>query len=238
MKTPNAYVIYEGPSELDGKPIVAIATGYASASANAKTGAMIQTWILRADISPQEAVKTGADASVCGNCRHRGTSCYVKLFQAPRAVWSAYTKGRYGILSEDAMAEANRGRQVRIGSYGDPAAVPEAIWRAFTRHAGGWTGYTHQWRQARHLRNICMASVDSELERRVAAAEGWRTFRVREATAPLLVGKEIACPASAESGKKTACERCGLCSGSESKSRKSISIIVHGSSARRFSEAA
>ena len=37
------YILYEGPSALDGAPIVVIATMETS---NAKTGAMVQTWIL------------------------------------------------------------------------------------------------------------------------------------------------------------------------------------------------
>jgi hypothetical protein len=86
MQKPNGLVLYRGPSQLDGAPIIVVATGIAGASRNAKTGDLIQTWILREDISPTEAVKTGADASICGTCPHRGTisegknigrSCYV-----------------------------------------------------------------------------------------------------------------------------------------------------------------
>jgi hypothetical protein len=45
-------VLYRGPSLLDGSPIVAIAT---IGSTNVKTGPMVQTWILRADMNPLEA---------------------------------------------------------------------------------------------------------------------------------------------------------------------------------------
>ena len=40
------FVLYEGPSKLDGEPIVAIAT---LKTENTKTGPTIQTWILKAD---------------------------------------------------------------------------------------------------------------------------------------------------------------------------------------------
>ena len=40
---PNGRILYEGPSMLDGAPIVVIATGFAERTANAKTGSMIQT---------------------------------------------------------------------------------------------------------------------------------------------------------------------------------------------------
>lgn len=32
---------------------------------------------------------------------------------------------------------------VRIGSYGDPAAVPTRVWAELVRYAKNWTGYTH-----------------------------------------------------------------------------------------------
>ena len=60
-------IIYEGPSKLDGAPIVAIATGVDGASDNGKTGDMVQITIIRADIAPHHATKTGDDTSVCGN---------------------------------------------------------------------------------------------------------------------------------------------------------------------------
>ena len=42
---PNGRVIYRGPSLLDGKRIVVVATGFVKKSNNDKTGEMIQTWI-------------------------------------------------------------------------------------------------------------------------------------------------------------------------------------------------
>ena len=105
MKKPNGIVIYRGPSMLDGAPIVCIATGLETGSSNGKTGGgLIQTWIIREDQSPTEAVNSGADASVCGGCRHRGSivdgknvdrSCYVTIFQAPLNVYKSYHRGIY-----------------------------------------------------------------------------------------------------------------------------------------------
>ena len=98
----SGYVIYDGPSVLDGKPIVVIATGFKTKSQNPKTGDMIQVFILYKDESPQEAAHSGNDSSVCGNCKHRGEliedlknggtrninrSCYVVLFMAPGNVY-------------------------------------------------------------------------------------------------------------------------------------------------------
>ena len=61
-------------SRIDGKPLVLVLRGAdaarkeADSGANAKTGAMIQTYIMRADIEPQEAARIGEDYSVCGDC--------------------------------------------------------------------------------------------------------------------------------------------------------------------------
>ncbi len=38
MSRRNGYIIYEGPSMINGDPIVAIATGFARNSENGKTG--------------------------------------------------------------------------------------------------------------------------------------------------------------------------------------------------------
>jgi hypothetical protein len=46
--TPNSVIFYRGPSQLTGDPIVAVLTGLVTRSSNAKTGPMLQTWILRA----------------------------------------------------------------------------------------------------------------------------------------------------------------------------------------------
>jgi len=62
-------IIYNGPSLLDGKPIVVIAT---YSNRNTKTGHVVQTYILRSDIHPLEASKTGEDYSICGECPMRG----------------------------------------------------------------------------------------------------------------------------------------------------------------------
>ena len=54
-------IIYKGPSLIDGKPIVVIAT---YSNRNTKTGSVVQTYIEREDINPLEASKTGADVSI------------------------------------------------------------------------------------------------------------------------------------------------------------------------------
>lgn len=240
---PNGVILWRGASLIDGAPIVAIATGLASRSSNRKTGAMVQTYILREDQSPIDAARNGADASICGDCPHRGTltrqsdgrlknigrTCYVNLGQGPLGVWRAYHRGRYpNQATTQLRVEAGRGRIVRLGTYGDPAAVPPGVWLALTLEATGRTGYTHQWRTApKLLQKLCMASADSEAAAAEAQAAGWRTFRVAMPGDLARTPVEAICPASKEAGKKLTCAQCLACSGATGR-RGSIVIQAHG----------
>jgi hypothetical protein len=229
----NGQILYRGASMIDGSPIIVIAT---DSSKNRKTGDMIQTWILRDDINPIDAVSTGADVSICGNCPHRGDgkgkgrSCYVSYFQAPQQVYKTAQKGGYRATdSVDMFA----GRFVRFGAYGDPAAVPFEVWARIAAVAAGFTGYTHQWKTAdSRFAGICMASCDSESDRIDAIARGFRTFRVRSENDPILTG-EMVCPASEEAGKRLKCEECRACAGTRggklAAAAAGVTIIVHGS---------
>lgn len=237
----NGYILYEGPSLLDGAPIVVIATGFESASANGKTGDMIQTWIIRSDIAPHHAVKTGDDASICGQCIHRPgmraqvlasgapfVPCYVKTFQAPLSVYNAYKRGRYPHATLAEIASLCAGRMVRFGSYGDPAAAPIAIWEAAASEALGWTGYTHQWRTiGAGWARLVMASADSLADMAGAHAMGYRTFRVTERAFENVKGKETVCPASKEKAAVTNCAACRACMGTSGKARVSVQIARH-----------
>lgn len=225
---------------LDGKPIVAIATGvFGSKTENRKTGNMIQTWIIRRDMHPQIAVKTASknkingktisnSYSVCGDCKHlHFKSCYVNLAHGPSNIFDAFHRGRYVSLDDNNIQEF-KNRSLRIGSYGDPASIPTRIWGKLCKISSGWTGYTHQWENCDpDLKYMVMASVDTQKEHNRASTRGWRTFRVR------LEGEEknndeMICPASIEAGQKTNCENCGACSGLYSKCSLNCTIIAHG----------
>lgn len=211
-------------------------------SENAKTGNMIQIWILNREYSPIESVKNGTDANVCFNCAHRGKqgfsdrTCYVNVAQGPNAVWRAYVAGNYRKLARAEYALVFANRSVRFGAYGDPVLIPLSILRSIAAIANGHTGYTHQWRKPEYqaYRAYLMASCDSIADYATAKRMGWRTFRVRTAQDAILA-REISCPASDEAGKLTQCIRCRLCSGSKAGDpRKDITIVVHGIGARNF----
>jgi hypothetical protein len=232
---PNGYVIYRGPSKLDGTPIVAIAI---TESHNSKTGNMVQSYILRDDVEPHIAIKDGRDAAICGNCKHRpflGGACYVVTYQGPLVVYRNFKAGKYPDLAPAAVSALIAGRMVRLGAYGDPAAVPKGIWNDLLRQASGHTGFTHQWgAKGRVLKDICMASVDTPEERETAARAGWRTMRIRTADEP--VGeREFVCPASKEAGYRKHCVTCGACDGAARGANKgSVVIIAHGSLRKRY----
>lgn len=239
MITPkiNGAIIYRGPSMLDGAPIIVVVTGLAKSSRNAKTGDMIQSWIIRDDINPIESARTGQDVSICGMCAHKpslGNTCYVNLSHAPLTIFKSAHRGIYPTVTDlNDIATLGVDRVVRLGSYGDPAAVPVAVWDALTTRASAWTGYTHQWRNAPHLIALCMASADSVAEAVMAKSMGWRTFRVRTATEAVM-DKEFICPASKEAGNKTDCASCKACMGTSAKAKASPVIIAHGAKSRRF----
>src|SRR5687767_830310 len=95
----SGFILYEGASKIDGAPIAVVIT---HDSVNRKTGPMDQSWILRTDIHPFHATRTGDDRSVCGDCRHRGAdgrarSCYVTVQHGPAAVWRSYREGKYPV---------------------------------------------------------------------------------------------------------------------------------------------
>jgi hypothetical protein len=149
-------------------------------------------------------------------------------------VWKGLQKGSYPVVAgHAAIAALGAGRMVRIGTYGDGAAVPSYIWDSLCQDAQGWTAYTHQAQQAGAQADPSrfMVSVESEGEAQAAWHAGARTFRVIADTADLVKGREILCPASEEAGKRTTCAACKLCAGSSVKG-KSIAIVAHGGAKR------
>jgi hypothetical protein len=230
------YIAYEGPSTIDGAPIVVIVNKIHTDSKNDKTGAIVQTFIIRSDIDPVKALQTGDDASVCGQCEHRPklakkngkAPCYVQVAKSVLSVYNAYRRGRYVKADPATIAAALAGKIVRIGTYGDGAAAPVSLWQTLTQYTADHVGYTHQWQRAGfdHFgwSSLVMASADTAEQALEAQALSYRTFRVSIGLDKR--AGEISCPASAESGKKTTCDNCMLCAG-QMKSAKNIVIADH-----------
>lgn len=215
-----AIVLYLGPSMINGQPIVALAT---LGSSNAKTGPMIQTWIVPVE-GPLWASKAGNDDSVCGDCPRRrstGGDCYVRLDAAPHSAWKRWDgEGRPGINWDLAIVRLQREARdhgLRLGAYGDPAAVPADVWHDLIEalQPRAITGYTHQWRTeaAQGIRGIVMASCDSVDDASAAIGAGWRYFAALANAADVerLPGPVVQCLSDSKGLK---CEECGLCNGS------------------------
>lgn len=227
-------VLWRGPSEIDGRPVVVIAT---FESLNRKTGPMVQVWILVEEADPVQSVLRGLDASVCGDCVHRGNgidgtdrTCYVNLGQAPLSVYRSWKRGIYPPAKGAAWA---RGRMVRWGAYGDPAAIPLRVVRKAFAVAAGHTGYTHQWKGVgRKWVGKLQASCDSAAEAIEAAQSGWATFLVQprgaEAPGRHSIGgfPAIECLADA---KGLQCVQCRICDGQ----RAHVWITAHGAAAAK-----
>lgn len=123
-----------------------------------------------------------------------------------------------------------KGRTIRIGSYGDPAAVPYGVWLDIVAKTKGVTGYSHQWKNCdMRISEFCMASVDSPSEALEAKAVGWRTFRIIQ-DGDKLFKDEYICPADKQNGGKSTCDRCLACSGYMKDLKKNPVIFLHGSS--------
>jgi len=237
-------IIYDGKSQIDGNPIVAIVTGIDTKSNNSKTGHMPQIWILNKTVHPIEALRTGQDVSVCGNCPHRpqklgnlalkkdSRSCYVNTMSF-NAIFRSYLKGNYDTVDLESASEILKDMHVRLGAYGDPAAVPIEVWDGLLSKCVS-TGYTHQWRTCDpRYAEYCMASCDSDTDVEDAVKKGYRVFFVQnhktidDALKTVGDTKLAWCPASKEKGKVTTCSKCMACSGTRSKLHSNITILKH-----------
>lgn len=238
-------IVYSGPSKYDGAPIVVILIK-PEGKANVKTGAVIQQYIIRADVDPLQASRMGLDYSVCGNCKHRGQeatykatgeaidrTCYVTLHHAPLGVYKAFKRGSYPeARTIDHVQAFIDGALIRLGAYGDPASLPSGLNDLLISLAGGHTSYTHGHTVGETLGDnaarYSMVSADSIDDAIKAHRNGYRTFRVipiAQANEPLLQN-EIMCP----SDRGIKCIDCGLCNGTKYKNGKSIAIVAHGKS--------
>lgn len=237
MTKPKGFIIDRGLSPIDGQPYVAILT---LKSSNRKTGDMAQVWILREDINPVEAVNSGKDVSICGDCPHRSRqvydqkrkkykwvrSCYVNVGQGPNSVWKTYKRGGYKELNYLELSLTLRNRRIRWGSYGDPSVIDPGIVITLNQYAMGHTGYTHQWRQpfAESFKGIFQASCDGFNDYLEATAHGWKTFTV--------VSKKVSptyakvCPATVDNSSAQ-CITCKLCDGA----KMDIFVHAHGTGA-------
>lgn len=216
----NSYLLYRGASLFNGREIAVVLTGLTTPSANRKTGVMIQSWILDTSSIPTEAVKTGTDASICGDCPLRGKTCYVNLVGV-NGIWRGLDS--LPVVTDSTLGYIRRysGLGLRLGAYGDPAMVPLDVWKPLIESVRFSLGYTHQWRTCdQEWRNYCQASVESVEDMQEANRMGWSTYRVRMKGDPKQPGETVCIN---QTDPYIKCSTCQLCSG-----KKNIVADVHG----------
>lgn len=235
-------ILQETTSKIDGSPIVVIATGLTTKSANKKTGAMVQVTIIRSDINPVEAIMQGKDFAVCGNCPHRAggnvkeRTCYVNVPKSVLSIFRAYKRGSYAHWDGDTSVFENR--SIRWGAYGDPSLIDSEIVASISAAADMYTGYTHQWDNpiGQEYRAFFQASCDSVAQKAEAQNDGWGTFTVLPIGFDVkTLGKVTICPASID--ESVQCINCGKCDGAKKVARQVV-IEAHGKGAEKVQWAA
>ena len=190
---------------------------------------LLQSWIIQQNLVPTEAAKKGLEKGICGTCPLKLSqtgACFVNLLPVNN-IYRKYFAGSYSKFSANEIEVIKRYRYpIRIGSYGDPTAVPFDVWKPIISASGGHTGYTHRWDNNEcdsRWKKYLMASVQSESEACIAQNLGWRTFRIIAPDAPLSEN-EILCRHTKDNA--TQCEACMLCDGKSNK--PNIADRVHG----------
>jgi len=242
---------YETTSEFNGAPIVVIFTGFAKTANRKMVSAssqetFVQSWILDRRTNPVSISYARMDRSICGDCPQRRSlkngQCYVTLIHGPSSVYRAWKRGSYTKLdlSNPEHLAMFTGKKLRIGSYGDPAALKASFWTELLDNAKitEYTGYTHAFKEPRTIayKSFVMASADSSLDAEVAKNSGFRYFRARYKNEPLQKG-EFICPASQEANKRLTCSECMSCNGTQVKETGANPVIIrHGviSNSKRF----
>lgn len=241
MRRITSGIVWEGPSRLDPRDrVVAIITSPGRlGKRNRKIGSMLQLWILPIELSPLRALKRSRNRAVCGSCPMQGRfsrtkgkmigrKCYVNIGHAPQNIWRKYRRGGYPTLDANQICELVRGKALRLGAYGDPAALPLWLIGLLVRLAERHTGYSHSlWDlppdEADRLASYCMHSADTPADLLRARQRGWRSFLcVPIGAEPPKTKGLIECRATA---KGLDCAHCRLCGGSDG--RPDIWIRAH-----------
>lgn len=117
-------------------------------------------------------------------------------------------------------------KYVRFGTYGEPTMHPLELVEHMAKASKNWTGYTHQYMRNPAYGKFLMASVHNQYQAMTADTK----FNYRSFIATLNdqgLEKAVLCPASKEAGFKSNCSKCGLCSGTLGKGKKSVKIFEH-----------
>ena len=169
------------------------------------------------------AVSNGAKLSACYTHKMMQYSGFLSSLRSIGKLMQFDDIPEYSIQIGADIVTMCDNKYVRFGTYGEPSLMPIALVRCIVVVAQSWTGYTHQWSKKPEYAPYFMASTHTEDEERIASLIGYRSF----VASPTPISKFISCPASEEMGFKSNCSKCGLCSGTQGKGKKSVIILEH-----------
>jgi hypothetical protein len=170
------------------------------------------------------AVSNGAQLSACYTHKMMQYSGFLSSLRSIGKLYDSFDDiPEYSNTIAAQIVTMCDNKYVRFGTYGEPSLMPIALVKCIVVVAKSWTGYTHQWRKKPEYAPYFMASTHTEDEERIASLIGYRSF----VASPTPIAQFISCPASAEMGFKSNCSKCGLCSGTKGKGKKSVIILEH-----------
>jgi hypothetical protein len=209
-----------------------VITGFKAKSVNRKTGEMIQTYLLDKETLTTEPKVFGAKCAGCPMV----SKCYVSNDKmSVRRTVKKLLNGEacsYKFSTLDEVLPLLRGERVRLGTYGDPSALPLHDLQKICKTSDGWTGYTHFFREIDSDYSLyLMASVESLEGELLAHSLGYLTFRVllKEDENLEVTKKSIQC-LNVENDKTLVslqCVDCLICSGTKGRGKKSVYIEEH-----------
>lgn len=180
------------------------------------------------------------DKAVCGDCPFSGNSGNRKCYTHKFMQFSGFLSQLRSIATQypdwdsipdfspeigEKIVSLARGVYVRFGTYGEPTLIDLPLVSSICLVAKNWTGYSHQYFRKPEYAAFFQASLENIGQLPLAEKLGFRAF---VATKQALPGSGLVnCPASKESGYKSTCSKCGLCSGTAGKGQKSIWILQH-----------
>jgi hypothetical protein len=179
-------------------------------------------------VKPTDAVKTGQDKAICGNCTLRKSNtqeklnCYVNDGFGPNAIFKAIE--RNSIKTDTSKIKIAKIQ--RHGSKGDAACLSKEENMTILKLAKKTLNYTHAWsdKKQNYLKQFSMASVHSKEEAIEAQKLGFKTFRILDTACEKLLPNEIVCY---NFTKGIQCVKCQICCGHQTKGQKSVAIPKH-----------
>jgi hypothetical protein len=181
------------------------------------------------------------DHSNCGDCPFSGNIngkmgfCYTHKINQYKGFVSMLKsiKREFGSVEyipefnediQSTIVEFSANKYVRFGTYGEPSLHPQTLIEKIVAVCSTWTGYTHQYMRYPELSKYFMASTHDQHQADMAREKfGYRSFVSSENGNV----DAVQCPASKETGFKSTCQSCGLCSGTTGKGRKDVKILLH-----------